>query len=285
MVVGGDAFQNRLAGGGGEVEDVPARVGGFSPENLEAGAAGIALEQPFSGGNVEVISYSPSGVLTSAQYLGIVGKPFTSYTVDYENGEPASASFSNGMTGIYALNADGSYDIAFQNLPANWGFSTFEGVHNAAGVCVARAEDMTNGSGDLPLYANGLTVSSSSGHLSVTTGADTFPLNAHATEAISATGLNSETFEYASGFGHSSITGLLAGGGASDVIELHLSMFSGLSSTNTAAQNLADLLSSGAAAQSGPNVTITDSAHDVLTLMGVTTSTLNAYANSVFKFV
>jgi hypothetical protein len=32
-------------------------------------------------------------------------------------------------------------------------------------------------------------------------------------------------------------------------------------------------------------VTITDSAQDVLTLVGVTTSTLNAYANSVFKFV
>ena len=157
-------------------------------------------------------------------------------------------------------------------------------MHNAAGVLVARAEDLTDGSGDLLFFASGLTVSSSSGQLNVTSGADVFPLNAHATEAVSATGLNPETFEYASGFGQSSITGLLAGGGASDVIQFNLSMFHGLSSTNTATQNLADLLSSGAAAQSGPNVTITDPAHDVLTLMGVTTSTLNAYANSVFKF-
>ena len=188
------------------------------------------------------------------------------------------------MTAIWTWNPDRSYDAAFQNV-TGLGYSSFENLYNTAALRVAKAEDMTNGSGDLLLFANGLTVSSSSGQLNVTTGADAFPLNAHATEAISATGLNSETFEYASGFGQSSITGLLAGGGASDVVQFNLSMFHGLSSTNTAAQNLADLLSSGAAAQSGPNVTITDSAHDVLTLMGVTTSTLNAYANSVFKFV
>ena len=37
------------------------------------GAAGIALEQPFSGGAMEVITFSPSGVRQSAEYLGIVG--------------------------------------------------------------------------------------------------------------------------------------------------------------------------------------------------------------------
>ena len=62
-------------------------------------------------------------------------------------------------------------------------------------------------------------------------------------------------------------------------------MFNGLSSTNTAAQNLADLLGSGAAMQSGHNVTITDLAGDVLTLKDVTTTMLSASANSSFKFV
>ena len=57
------------------------------------GAAGIALEQPFSGGSEEVITFSPSGVRQSAERLGIVGKPYTSYTIDYaSNGEPTSAS-------------------------------------------------------------------------------------------------------------------------------------------------------------------------------------------------
>jgi hypothetical protein len=46
----------------------------------------------------------------------------------------------------------------------------------------------------------------------------------------------------------------------------------------------AALLSSGAMAQSGSNVMITDSAHDVLTLGGVTTTTLSQNASSIFKF-
>ena len=117
------------------------------------------------------------------------------------------------------------------------------------------------------------------------TGADAFDVNVHATEAITATGVNSDTFEYARGFGNSTITGLVAGGNASDVVQLDLAMFSGLSSTNTPAQNLATLISSGAAAQSGSNVKITDSVGDVLTLAGVTTTTLSQNANSVFKFV
>jgi hypothetical protein len=70
-------------------------------------------------------------------------------------------------------------------------------------------------------------------------------------------------------------------GGASDVIQFNLSMFSGLSSNNTAAQSLVVLLWSSAAAQSGPNVTITDLAGDVPTPAGVTTNN----ASSVFKFV
>ena len=178
---------------------------------------------------------------------------------------------------------------AYQNATGLGYSSVRECANDAAGPRVARSEDITNGSGDLLLFANGQTVSSSSGRQqSVTTGTDTFSLATPTRRRRSPPPGSIRRWrlsEYASGFGQSSITGLLAGGGASDVIQFNLSMFHGLSSTNTAAQNLADLLSSGAAAQSGPNVTITDSAQDVLTLVGVTTSTLNAYANSVFKFV
>jgi hypothetical protein len=62
-------------------------------------------------------------------------------------------------------------------------------------------------------------------------------------------------------------------------------MFKGLSSRNTATQNWDALVSSGAAVQSGANVAITDTAHDVLTLNNVTTSMLSHYAGNVFKFV
>jgi hypothetical protein len=338
------------------------------------GAAGVALEQPYGGG-AEVFTYSSSGVLETAQYPGIVGRPYTSYIVDYgANGKPTSASYSNGMTATWTYNTDGSYDTAYagvtgapytsytvdygangkptsasysngmtmtwtynvdgssdltyagltgaytsytidygangnatsasysNGMTATWTYnvngsydlvyagvtgqpySSSETVFNTAHVKVATAEDMTNGSGAVLLYANGQTISSSAGARSITTGTDTFNLTTHSTEAITATGMSSETFEYASGFGQSKITGLVAGGAASDVIDLNLSMFSGLSSSNTAAQNFAALLSSGSAAQSGSNVTITDSAHDVLTLVGVTTTTLGLNANSVFRF-
>jgi hypothetical protein len=304
----------------------------FTTAQKEAlGAAGIALEQPYSGGANEVLTYYSSGVLKTAQYLGIVGQPYTSYTVDYgANGKPTTSSYSNGMTVTWTYNADKSYDVAYagvtgepftsytvdygangkpttssysNGMTATWTYnadksydiayagvtgqpySSYENVANTAGVGVTTARNMTNGSGALLLYANGQTISSSSRALSVTVGTDAFNLNPHTTEAITATGKSSETFEYASGFGQSSITGLLAGGSASDVIDLNLSMFSGLSSSNTAVQNFAAVLSSGAAAQSGSNVTITDSAHDVLTLVGVTTTTLSQNANSVFKFV
>jgi hypothetical protein len=258
----------------------------FTTAQKEAlGAAGIALEQPYSGGANEVLTYYSSGVLKTAQYLGIVGRPYTSYTETYgANGKPTSASYSNGMTATWTYNADKSYDIAYAGVTGQ-PYSSYENVYNTAGVGVTTARNMTNGSGALLLYANGQTISSSSGALRVTIGTDAFNLNPHTTEAITATGKSSETFEYASGFGQSSITGLLAGGSASDVIDLNLSMFSGLSSSNTAAQNFAAVLSSGAAAQSGSNVTITDSAHDVLTLVGVTTTTLSLNASSTFKFV
>jgi hypothetical protein len=137
----------------------------------------------------------------------------------------------------------------------------------------------------LALDANHLTVFSSSGSLGVTTGPDRFKVNAHTSESIVASGRTGETFEYGSGFGHESITGLLASGPSNDVIEFPLAMFKGLSARNTATQNWDALVSSGAAVQSGANVAITDAAHDVLTLNNVTTSMLSHYAGNVFKFV
>ena len=132
-------------------------------------------------------------------------------------------------------------------------------MFNAAGVKTATANDLTNGSGSLSLSGGGLTISSGAGGaLSLTAGSDTFALDAHTTEAINATGYNSEVFGFASGFGSDSITGFAAGGSSSDVLSLKLAMFSGLSASNTAAQNAAILLSDHAMAQSGSNVTITD---------------------------
>ncbi len=141
---------------------------------------------------------------------------------------------------------------------------------------------MTDGAGTLLLYGNGLTVSSSSGVESVTTGSDTFAINPHATEAISATGENSETFEYATGFGESAITGFLATGTTQDVIQLGVSMFSYLTPTMTQSQDVTALLAQ--ATQVGANVVIADSTSDTLTVNNVTKATLAANPSD-FRFV
>lgn len=118
-----------------------------------------------------------------------------------------------------------------------------------------------------------------------TAGGDTFNVAAHANETFAVNQANSESFDFSSGFGAASISGLQVAGTGSDDIQLDLSMFKGLSATNSVAQNLADLLASGAAAQSGSNLTISDLAGDVLTLKNVTASMLTAAANHVFSFV
>ena len=77
------------------------------------GAANLAIVQPYSGGSVEVIRYQPNGLLASVSYRGIVGQPYTDYTVSYgSDGKPTSATYSNGMTASYTYLSNGSYDVA-----------------------------------------------------------------------------------------------------------------------------------------------------------------------------
>ena len=301
-----------------------------SAQRTALGAGGISVEQPYSGGTDEVITYTAGGGYSTILYEGMTGA-YTSWTVNYgSNNRPTTATYSNGMTRTWAYNANGSWSTTFSNVPGqaytsytmNFGannletsatfndgmtqtwtynadgsrdtiingivgasFSSRESVFNSAVVRFANSTDMNTGSGGLALTLSGVTVSSGAGGaLSVTDGADTFALTPHTTETVNATGYNSEVFGFAAGFGHDSITGFAAGGSGSDALSLKLSMFSGLSAANTAAQNAAILLNDHAMAQSGSNVTITDTSGDVLTLMGVTTAALSQYASSVFQF-
>ena len=163
--------------------------------------------------------------------------------------------------------------------------SSYTTAYDKSGTEFAKAADMPDGSGDLTLSASGVTVWSAANALSATREGDPFEFTTHSNESIVANGVNSETFAYGAGFGQSAISAFQASGGSNDVIQFSASMFDGLSNSNSAAQNWADLLSSGAAAQSGPNVTITDSSRDVLTLKDVTAAMLSASANSAFNFV
>ena len=157
-------------------------------------------------------------------------------------------------------------------------------MRESSGVLIGVAGDLASGSGTAVISLSGVTVSSSSSGLSISAGADKYALDPHAAENVNVTGYQSETFSLGVGFGAETIQGFSAGSGSSDVLSLGLSMFTGLSASNTAAQDVAILISNNAMAQSGSNVTITDKSGDVLTLLGVRTTTLLQDASNVFKF-
>ena len=123
--------------------------------------------------------------------------------------------------------------------------SSYATAYDKSGTEFAEAMDMTDGSGVLTVSADGVTVWSAANALSATREADPFAFTAHSNESIIANGVDWETFAYGSGFGQSAITGFQASGDGSDLIQFSASMFDGLSNSNTAAQNWADLLSSG----------------------------------------
>jgi hypothetical protein len=256
----------------------------YTSETINYGTNGKPTSATFSNGMAETWTYNANGT-SSASFTGVTGQAYTSYTVNYgTNGKPTSATYSNGMTETWTYNTDGSSTIVFRGITGA-SQTVSEGIFNAAGSRVATAYDLTNGSGSLVLSGSGLTISSgASGALSLTTGSDTFALDAHTKETINATGYGSETFGFATGFGSETISGFTAAASGGDVLSMKLAMFSGLSASNTAAQNAAILLSSHAMSQSGSNVTITDTNGDSLTLMGVTTTALTQYASSAFKF-
>ncbi len=164
-------------------------------------------------------------------------------------------------------------------------FTSRESVYNSAGALVANADNKSTGGGALTLFAGGLTISEAGNSLDVTVGADTFALDFHRRETINAAGAGSVDFNYAFGFGHQTINGFDAAAIGGDTLSLGLAMFSGLSILNTVAQDAAILLSSGAMAQSGSAVTITDKRGETITLAGETTTALIQSAGSVFKFV
>ena len=175
----------------------------------------------------------------------------------------ACTAFENGALVMEkSVNADGSYDIAHFDV-SGLGYSSYEDIYNSSGARVAEARDMTDGSGTLLLYGDGLTIDSGAGRLSVTTGADTFVLNPHAKEVTVANEHKSEVFGYEAGFGQNTITGFSATEASHDILDFQTGTFS----------DDAGILHS---ASLGTNVTIPDALGDTLTLNNVTRATLAA---------
>jgi hypothetical protein len=159
-------------------------------------------------------------------------------------------------------------------------YSSYEAIYNTAAAQVATAQDNVNGSGSLLLYANGLTITSSSGNESITTGSDTFAVNPHSVETTTTNSKSTETFVYGPGFGQDTITGFLATTARHDLLQFSRSMF-GFSSGPSQTADAQALLRSFATGTT--NTTITGLQGDTLTLNGVTIATLKANLAD-FKF-
>ena len=225
---------------------------------------------------------------TSAQTAAILS---LGLSVSTPAGDTVTENFANGDDLVYAngkliqqktVNADGSYDIAYTNVTGQT-YSSYENVYNSAGTIVAEAYDNVNHSGSLTLLGSGLTVTSGSGTESLTVGADTFALNPHSVETITATGTTSDVFVYTPSFGQETINGFAAAGAGHDVLHFNASSFSYLTPGMTQAADLAAVLGHATQTAAG-NTVIADSFGDTLTLNAVTKATLSANSSD-FKFV
>ena len=261
------------------ISDTAADIAALSAAQL-AGLPTIGVTGLVStDANISYTSDQTAAILSSGLNVSASG----SYTV--------TENFANGNYSVYrggqliqqkSVNPDGSYDIANFGV-TGLGYSSYEDIYNSTGTLVAEARDMTNGSGNLILYANGLTITSASGSESVTTGSDTFAINPHAVQTVTATNMQSETFVYGPGFGQDTLTGFLETSASHDLLQFSASMF-GFSPPVSQSQQTADaqaLLNNYASGTT--NTIITDPQGDALTINNHSVSTFQNNLQD-FKF-
>ena len=272
---------------------------------IATASSGHAVTVSDTAANLEGLTASQISGLTA---LGVSGLVSTNASVSYtptqtaailasglnvsaSSSYTATENFANGNYSVYqggqliqqqSVNPDGSYDVADFGVTGK-AYSSYENIYNSTGTLQAVAQDNTNGSGSLLLDANGLTTTSSSGSESVTVGSDTFAINPHSVETVTATNMQSETFAYGPGFGQDTLIGLLETTTSHDLLQFSASMF-GLSPPLSQSQQTADaqyLLNFYATGTI--NTAITDQSGDWLTVNNHATSTFqNNLAD--FKF-
>ena len=165
-----------------QVSDTAAHLQGLTASQI-GGLAAIGVTGLVS--TTASVSYSPT---QSAAILS------SGLTVSAPASDTVTENFANGDYSVYqggqliqqqSVNPDGSYDVAYFGVTGK-AYSSYEDIYNSAGTLVADAQNNVNGTGNLLLYANGLTVTSSSGSDSVTTGSDTFAITPQSVETTTA---------------------------------------------------------------------------------------------------
>src|SRR5271165_3906503 len=257
------------------VSDTAAHLEGLTASQIDGLTAIGVTGLVSTNANVSYTSAQTAAILSSGLNVSAAGS------------DTVTENFANGNYSVYqggqliqqkSVNPDGSYDNAYFDVTGQT-YSSYEDIYNSAGTLVADAQDNVNGSGSLFLYANGLTITSSSGSESVTTGSDTFAINPHSVETVTATNMQSETFAYGPGFGQDTLTGFLETSASHDLLQFSASMFGFSTSSQTAdAQALLSNYASGTT-----NTSITDPQGDALTINNHSISTFQSNLQD-FKF-
>ncbi len=274
-------------------------------------AAGAKVSAPASDAVLIVDTAAQLETLTASQIdgllaIGVTGLVSMDANVRYSSTQTAAIlarglsvaalgshtvteNFADGDYSVYqggrlirqtSVSPDGSYDAAFFDVTGQ-PYSSYEAIYNSAEAYVVTAKDNLDGSGDLTVYANGFTITTSPGSESVTVGSDTFGLTPHSVETTTIENNKAkETFVYDPGFGQDTISGFLAAASGHDHLQFSASMF-GFSATASQTADAQALLNNFATGTT--NTTITDLQGDTLTLSGITIATLKAHLAD-FKF-
>ena len=259
-----------------QVSDTAAHLEGLTASQIDGLAAIGVTGLVSTNANVSYSSTQTAAILSSGLNVSAAGS------------DTVTENFANGNYSVYqggqliqqqSVNPDGSYDVAYFGVTGK-AYSSYEDIYNSAGTLVADAQNNVNGAGTLLLYASGLTVTSSSGSDSVTTGSDTFAITPQSVETTTATNMQSETFVFGPGFGQDTLIGFLETGSSHDLMQFSASTY-GFPSTQSQTADAQALLSNYASGTT--NTAITDPQSDTLTINNHSISTFQNNLQD-FKF-
>jgi hypothetical protein len=221
---------------------------------------------------VQTEAWNADGSIHDIHYYGITGQAYADDDLLYANGRKAEAIYSNGMTQSWSYNADGSTHESVLSGISDASYTSSVTGFGAGNQSVVHQYENTNGSETIQGLTGNLLFTDEPAGASVTTAAGaSFGFSPNANTTLTGGGAN-ETFVFAAGFGHATITDFVPQSQANtnhDQIVFAPGTFA----------NVDDVLSH-AVASSG-NTLITDQAGDTLVLSRVSPAQLTARDFSV----
>ncbi len=209
--------------------------------------------------------WNADGSVHDIHYYGITNQAYTDYDVAYgANDKPLSATYSDGMTETWSYNADGSYDVAMNNIVGQNNTSwekIFDPNFSSNNHLAVQDTVSTNGGQHVIINESSVTLTASAGGMtfSLPGGNDSFSFDFDSHTSLSINGSN-ENLVFNEGFGNATISNI-----NNDTVQFGSGLFSGF----------ADLLSHSSQDKAGDTI-IADNHGDVLTLTHTAMTALQA---------